>query len=191
MATRRNTGSSAKSAKSGFDAAFIKRVRRHVFHRLIVHRDFQSHFDDIVSEILLLFASRGRGQTVEQAYVETIRKLFGRTKGYGSKRGIDPKTERKEIELKPEFMEPVIPSLDSFIFIDQLADKLEGRERIVFLLRFKEGWPNKEIAYLFGVTEGRACHYLTETLMRVKELLDEDERFHTIDFRMFEKEFVE
>lgn len=189
MATRRKDNSSAKSAELKPDAAFLRRVRRHVFANLSKHRKFHHLFDDIVSEVLFTLVSRKRGQTVEQAYIDTVRKLFGRTKGYGSKSGVDPKTLRKEIELKPEYMKPVIPKVDSFLFIDQLAEKLDGRDRIIFLLRFREDWTNKEISEHLGVSKARVTQYFWQTLAKVKQILNDDERFETIDFRMFEKEF--
>lgn len=164
-----------KSDNANLDAAFIKRVRRHVFDRLRKHKALQPYFDEIVSEILLGLVVRGRGPTVDQLCIDAIRKFFGRTDDRRSKR--TRPNARNEIELKPAFMKPIIPALDSFLFIDQLADQLEDRERIVFILKIKEDWTAREIAAHLGVHEVTAAKYFESALETVKAILDADERF--------------
>lgn len=110
--------------------------------------------DDCVQEVLLQYHKNGRGQTVDQAVIDYLRKTTGRK-------------DNPDYEMRLNLKSGVELSED-IIFDEMKPDAIDlslvhGRSREVISLSC-EGYSQKEIGEKLGVTESRVSQLLEDAI---------------------------
>lgn len=146
--------------------------------------------EDFTQEMFLAFAEGRHGATVDQLFIDYLRKTFGRSGTSGGE-------QRKLIAARTFSLdEPVGDHPDSPLGHDLVGDPrgdlelgreygrivglLAGRDRELVELYYSEGWTLKEIAEKYGVTESRMSHKLSWILSKLRERLKRDPDFREI-----------
>ena len=122
-------------------------------YRYITKRMNPDLEDDCVQECLLAFHLNGKGQTVDQAVIDFLRKYGGGGRkgqpGYEAKLNLHRTVEiPNSLSYESETQERLDTSL------------IDGRLKEIVDL-YIEGYSQKEIGYYYGISESRVCQYLT------------------------------
>lgn len=138
----------------------ILRLRARALHIARAHgRDYLA--EDFAQEITALLYLKP-GQTLDQAWVDFMRREYGRR---GHKRN------HVELDLKL----PALDTKETSCDFENLLKYLDTTERLIALLYFHEGYNLDQIGYLFGVSESRICQRLKGLEERIQKALSPDE----------------
>jgi len=130
--------------------------------------------EEFSQEYALMLFEKGWRQTPDQACIDYVRKRFGRT---GTVSNINGKGREQSLShLATTYGESFIERIIGFEpdpserreSVERFTDLFEGRDRVIFLLRYKWGFMNNEIGHCFGITESRICQRLTEMEKRIQ-----------------------
>lgn len=116
-------------------------------YRYITKNMAPNNEDDCVQEVLLSFWLNGKGQTVEQAVIDFLRKYGAGRKG---SKGYDSKLMMINASEIPESL--TVESDQHFEF--DICECLHGRVSEIAKL-YGEGYTLKEIGEKFGISESR------------------------------------
>lgn len=115
-------------------------------YRFLTKRKMPDLEDDCVQECLLSYWKNGKGQTVDQAVIDFLRANI-----HGRKGTVNYET-RKNIYFAGEIPESATTSLEEKETLD--FSYITGRVRVILDLH-KDGYLQKEIGQMLGITESR------------------------------------
>jgi hypothetical protein len=115
-------------------------------------------FDDFLSEYQLrILEGKSGNQTLDQFTVDHIRSVLGRA---GQKCGLEAPKELNENSLEGE--------LDlAGIHYREVLEKLSGMDRAIFILSYKYGFDQREIAEVFAVNESRISQMMPKLMQEL------------------------
>jgi hypothetical protein len=138
---------------------------------------FAEFAEDIAQEVLLYFSEgRGERQTIDQAVIDAVRRMFGRpgTPGFSRKQSL----ERAQSIFDEDGKITVAPrssgSGDHGLDFERITGLLSGDDRMMIILSFRYGLINTEIADLFEVTESRISQRLSDIFSKLRQRLERD-----------------
>lgn len=143
---------------------------------------FKRDREEIAQEVLLqMCRSPNRGATVDQLVIDVIRERYGRprTPGFDRKHALALAVQTGEgsqpIERTAIAGNGI--SLDDRLDFERMVERLGATdERAFALLRWRHDFTEKEIGYLFGVSESRICQRLTAIQERLRGIVRQEER---------------
>lgn len=137
-------------------------------------KGFAEHREDLAHDALVSWLEgHGQHQTADQAVTDAIRGAFGRpgTPGFESRRAVERPTESMDALAHVPSHEI---SRDSSNDFERLigAVQLEPVDRAVVCLAYVWGFKGREIAHLFGLTEGWASQRLKGIQSRLSQSVE-------------------
>lgn len=138
------------------DPELIVRLKAVYFGKLKQHQDFDDFYHDYVVHTLEGF---GAHQTLDQYGIDWLRKKTF----YNRKRKVAPQFTSIEDLYKPiKDTEDQSHLGSGYIgIVKELAQKYQGKTRVVVFLYYLYGCNQKEIGFVLNVTESRVCQLLT------------------------------
>lgn len=132
-------------------------------YRYITKRKNPDSEDDCVQECLLAFWQNGKGQTVDQAVIDFLRKFGSGRKG---KPGYEA---RLSLQNAIEIPESLSVSINPNIEIN-LTDELDGRLKFI-CQKYSEGYTFREISQSLGITESRVSQLFKDFSEKMQIIL--------------------
>lgn len=114
--------------------------------------------EEITQDVMLMWAERGfkKGQTVDQAVIDCLRKYTGRkgSCGYIARKELQNAASLDDGYQLGRNIEPYVGERGDYRGFERFFC---GDERAIYLLIVKWGFSEVEVADLFGVSESRIC----------------------------------
>lgn len=157
------------------DEDTIRRLEKRI-KMLLKQRGYHEHVQDASQEILCRYIEKGKGQTVDQAITDYLRRTFGDTRSKHYQLMRDIKWGDKRVDALAAGAMPRIYQQNNDEFEHLLEKIKKSEDRAIIVLSFMWGLTNHEIGYCFGVTESRICQRVKEIQKRVSKALSLDEQ---------------
>lgn len=130
---------------------------------------FAHEKEDIAQDVLLQMLEKP-GRPVRYATIDAIRERTGR-KGdisYEARQVLNLSVSNgtEHIEWEPESLSG---RLEARLEVESLLGSVNGANRAIWLLTYQWGLSEKEIGYLFGVSESRICQRLRRIQARLSQ----------------------
>jgi len=147
----------------------IKKYRRRA---LFVAKKYKFPYQialEFSQDYLLMLHEKKWRQTAEQAAIDFIRKRLGRSRNSGSNCGqvlsAEARTNSSFTQRSSSYRRATESYSRAFginIHIEDYFKRVKPMKRAVYLLSTLYGFTQKEIAFIFCITEGRVCQILKE-----------------------------
>lgn len=143
--------------------------------------------EDATQDILCAWLSRGfkRGQTVDQAVIDYLRKQSGRKGTSGYQQRLNLHNASSTEGLRDLGIEPRVGG-----DCNDIAKLLRGRDRRLFM-SLAEGETLLEIANRIGLSESRVCQMVKEINSKLKRILYLADLFSGLDLDETDRQWVQ
>ena len=122
-----------------------------VYQKYNIPGEYEDFYQSYCIHIL---EGKGQSQTLDQYAIDFLRSKLGRN--------VDAKKALVGAVEFDDFMKSDLDYGENQVMCEQIVDRFKGSRRIILILRWKYGFSEKEIAYLFNVSDSRISQTFNE-----------------------------
>lgn len=141
--------------------------------RTAEYMGYDSEAQDIAQEVMIKFLVKGKGQTIDQAIIDVLRRMYGnmRLKSLKAKQRFN---NPRDLNLLHDELPSKILSEETFnsqIDFERILNLFDGKDRAMLCLKYYWGLTDDEVGHCFGVNGSRVSQCMKDIHKHIKAVI--------------------